>query len=245
MSTDARARQEVASGETMLGSRCVPYRVIRSRRARQVRLRLLSGGTVEIVVPPRIRVPAVAEILRAKQGWIERQLDRLHALPPSRPDAVEFLGTEYAVIVQRRPGRTGRILMEECTLRLDVPDEIEVAPIIEKFLRQRARVILFERAQAWADVMQVEYRRLSVRDQRTRWGSCSVNGGLNFSWRLVMAPLPVLDYVVVHELMHLREMNHGRRFWEGVATYCPEYQEHRAWLKENGASLARQFMAEA
>ena len=98
---------------------------------------------------------------------------------------------------------------------------------------------LHERARAWAGEMQVQYRRLSVRDQRTRWGSCSVNGGLNFSWRLVMAPLPVLDYVVIHELMHLREMNHSQRFWDGVATFCPEYRQHRAWLKENGGRLAR------
>jgi predicted metal-dependent hydrolase len=245
VSTGPKARQEVARGEVILDSRRVAYRVVRSRRAKQIHLRLLGDCTVEVVVPPGVRLPSIGDILRSKQRWIERRLDRLAAQPPIRSDRVEYLGTEYNVIVQRHSGRAGRILLQERSLCLEVPDGMPVVPVIEAFLRQHARAILRERATAWAVVMQVQFRRLSVRDQRTRWGSCSADGGLNFSWRLVMAPLPVLEYVVIHELMHLRELNHSSRFWDGVATYCPGYKVQRAWLKENGARLARPLYVEA
>lgn len=244
VSTDGKARQEVARGEVMLNARSVAYRVVRSRRARQVRLRFLGPGTVEVVVPPRFRLPPIEEILCSKQRWIARQLDRLDALPPIKSNRVGYLGTEYDVVVQRLPGRTVRIVMEQGHFQLALPDGVQPAPVVESFLRRQARTILHEQTRVWADVMQVQYGRLSVRDQRTRWGSCSDNAGLNFSWRLVMAPLPVLEYVVIHELMHLREMNHSKRFWEGVATYCPAYRQQRAWLKENGVRLARPLCVE-
>ena len=229
----------MARGEVTLGPRRVAYTVVRSRRARQIRLRSLCDGAIEVVVPPRVNLPPIEELLRSKQRWVERQLDRADALPPIRSNCIDYLGSEYAVVVQRQPGKTGRICMERQQIRLEIPHDVPAIPIIESYLRQRARALLHERASAWAVEMQVQYRRLSVRDQRTRWGSCSVNGGLNFSWRLVMAPLPVLDYVVIHELMHLREMNHSQRFWDGVATFCPEYRQHRAWLKEHGGRLAQ------
>jgi predicted metal-dependent hydrolase len=239
VSTGTKGRLEVARGELSLGSRRVAYRIVRSSRARQVRLRSLHDGVIEVVVPPRIRLPSIEDILRSKQRWIEGQLGRADALPSIQWNRIDYLGNEYAVTVQRHPGRTGRIFMEHQDIFLKAPAGVPVVPIIESFLRQQARAILHERANVWADVMQVQYRRLSVRDQRTRWGSCSATGGLNFSWRLIMAPLPVLEYVVIHELMHLRELNHSTRFWDGVATYCPEYRQHRAWLKDNGPRLAR------
>ena len=85
--------------------------------------------------------------------------------------------------------------------------------------------------------MGVTYGRLAIRDQKTRWGSCSRAGNLNFNWRLVLAPPAVLDYVVVHELAHRVELNHSVRFWRVVARYCPTMDEHRAWLRTHGATL--------
>jgi predicted metal-dependent hydrolase len=236
---NAKARQEVARGDIFLGPRRVRYRVVRSRRARLIRLRMLGDGAVEIVVPPRVRVPPIEVLLQSKQIWICRQLDRFDALPPIRTDRVDYLGKEYRVVVTRQDGRTGRITRRDQEFRVHLHRDAEPATLIETFLRNQARSILRDRVRIWAEVMHVEYGRISVRDQRSRWGSCSTNGSLSFSWRLVMAPLPVLDYVVIHELIHLREMNHGKQFWNGVASYCPEHQRHRAWLKENGVKLAR------
>jgi predicted metal-dependent hydrolase len=83
----------------------------------------------------------------------------------------------------------------------------------------------------------VTYTRLAIRDGRSRWGSCSSHGGLNFSWRLILAPPEILDYVVIHELAHRRELNHSPRFWAIVAAHCPAYRQHQRWLRDHGAHL--------
>ncbi len=93
------------------------------------------------------------------------------------------------------------------------------------------------RAEYYARQMQVSYGRVAVKDQKTRWGSCSAKGNLNFNWRLILAPGEVLDYVVVHELAHRREMNHSVRFWNLVESVLPDYQQRKRWLKENGDRL--------
>lgn len=85
--------------------------------------------------------------------------------------------------------------------------------------------------------LNLEYNKVFIKDQKTRWGSCSSQGNLNFNYRLVMAPLPVIDYLVTHELAHLAEMNHSKRFWSLVERVCPEYKKHRQWLKEHGSEL--------
>ena len=102
-----------------------------------------------------------------------------------------------------------------------------------------ARAAIESRVAHWAPLVGVRPRRVSVRDARTRWGSCSAQGSLSFSWRLSLAPVEVLDYVVVHELAHLHELNHSKRFWDHVRRHCPEHKERRRWLRENGAALMR------
>lgn len=103
--------------------------------------------------------------------------------------------------------------------------------------RELAGRVIARRAEDYARQMQVTYKRITIRDQKTRWGSCSVKGNLNFNWRLILAPEEVLDYVVVHELAHLKEMNHSGRFWKQVETVMPDFAKHRLWLKQNGDML--------
>ena len=103
--------------------------------------------------------------------------------------------------------------------------------------QELARQVLQRRAEYYARQMQVSYGRVAVKDQKTRWGSCSAKGNLNFNWRLILAPGEVLDYVVVHELAHRREMNHSVRFWNLVESVLPDYQQRKRWLKENGDRL--------
>lgn len=104
-------------------------------------------------------------------------------------------------------------------------------------LRQKAGILLGERTALYAERMQVSYKRITIRDQKTRWGSCSTAGNLNFNWRLVLAPREVLDYVVIHELAHRREMNHSAAFWRIVEAEMPDYRKYRDWLKKNGSFL--------
>lgn len=102
---------------------------------------------------------------------------------------------------------------------------------------ERAGIVIRERTLLYAERMQVSYKRITIRDQKTRWGSCSAAGNLNFNWRLVMAPGEVLDYVVIHELAHRIEMNHSAAFWRIVEEEMPDYRKYRNWLKQNGRFL--------
>ena len=107
----------------------------------------------------------------------------------------------------------------------------------ERQLREQAKSVLAQRVAYFAQQIGVTYGKITVRDQKTRWGSCSHAGNLNFNFRLILAPPEVLDYVVVHELCHRRQMNHSARFWQEVAQVLPDYQRGKAWLAENGWRL--------
>lgn len=104
-------------------------------------------------------------------------------------------------------------------------------------LANRAAVVLPERIRYFAKQMGLSYGRITIRSQRTRWGSCSAKGNLNFNCLLMLVPEEVRDYVVIHELCHRKELNHSAAFWTEVETYCPDYRMHRKWLKDNGSSL--------
>ena len=108
---------------------------------------------------------------------------------------------------------------------------------LEKKYRAAARQYIYERVEYYIGLTGGRYSSIRIADQKTRWGSCSSNGTLSFSWRLMLAPPRVLDYVVIHELCHLTYMDHSREFWAKVASLDPDYREHRKWLKENGDSL--------
>lgn len=102
---------------------------------------------------------------------------------------------------------------------------------------QKALRVIPERVEYFAEMMNVTYGRITIREQKTRWGSCSSEKNLNFNWKLILAPPEVLDYVVVHELCHLKEMNHSKAFWDEVGKVMPEYETYKLWLKENGWKL--------
>lgn len=103
--------------------------------------------------------------------------------------------------------------------------------------RAEARKLIEEQLDKLSARLEVNCNRITIRGQKTRWGSCSQKGRLNFNWRLIMAPKPVIDYIVIHELAHLKEMNHSKKFWGLVAQHCPRWREHKKWLKDNECGL--------
>jgi len=110
-------------------------------------------------------------------------------------------------------------------------------PRVSEESREQARALITARVGHWAAVLGVKYGRIAIKDHRTLWGSCSRKGNLNFNWRLAAAPPEALDYIVIHKLCHLREMNHSRAFWALVAAACPGYKQRRRWLRDNCAAL--------
>ena len=146
-----------------------------------------------------------------------------------------YLGSEREVVVERRPSSS--VGDESLRLAKHHVEETSVKRALETLYRRKARERFEERAEHFAEEMSVKYEEIEVRNQRTRWGSCSTTGSISLTWRLMMAPPEVADYVIVHELAHLREANHDEEFWSLVAEYDPEYESHAKWLDENSAKL--------
>jgi hypothetical protein len=158
---------------------------------------------------------------------------------------VPYLGEDHSLdVIPTHKAKRTTVARQACLLRIrlrsDVPvseAETEVRSALEKWYRQQARTYITDRVAALAGSHGLIYGRVTIRGQKTRWGSCSSKGNLNFNWRLMMVPPAAIDYVIIHEMCHLRELNHSKRFWSMVATYCPDYEYWRQWLKANTLRL--------
>jgi len=210
----------------------------RSRRARRISLRIdARGGAVIVTLPMRAARAAGVALLEANAAWVA---DRLAALPPALTYAPGSLITIDGLphkIVHTPRGRGGAWL-EAGALHVS-GDAAFLARRVGDFLRAEARRRFGAQAAAKAAQAGLAVRRISVRDTRSRWGSCSADGSLMFCWRLLMAPPFVQDYVVAHEVAHLRHMNHGPAFWALTDLLSPHRTQAVAWLSEQGAGLMR------
>lgn len=226
-----------------LAGRSVPYTLTISDRARQPRLIVAPGTGLRVVTPLGYDRDHLLDFILRRQGWILKHLDRFAALPAAPtanaplPKQITFLGTPHAVRVAVGPGRRATVLHAAQAFAITVPDEVLARPTLEGWLRAAARFAIAAQVAARGAEMGLTYGQVTIRDQKTRWGSCSRAGNLNFNWRLALAPSAVLDYVIVHELAHRVELNHSVRFWRVVARYCPAYNEHRVWLRKHGTEL--------
>lgn len=212
--------------------------VRRSRRARWILLQVGNlDGAVELVLPETAEMSEGWEFIRSRTHWVQKRLDRVRR-PIPFTDGVEVPLLGRPIRIRRIDGRTAPIRFQDNELLVTVPLE-RLAPRVMRWMRDRAAREIRWRVTEKSAALGKTCRRVTIRDQQTRWGSCSASGSLNFSWRLVMAPEAVLDYVVAHEVAHLAEMNHGRRFWAHVATLCEDPNSARAWLRRNAMELHR------
>jgi predicted metal-dependent hydrolase len=213
-----------------------PVALRRNARARRLSLRVDPAlGEVVVVAPPRVPAPVIAEFVTRHAEWVRRR----RAAMPGRTSFVDgaeipLLGLPHRIAHDPAAGRRVRRLEGE--LRVGGPAE-HVAPRLLAWLRAEARRELLARSRAMAVRLGVTVAAVSVRDTRSRWGSCASNGRISYSWRLLLAPETVLDYVVAHEVAHLVEMNHSPRFWAVVDRLHPDADRCRAWLKAKGQDL--------
>ncbi len=212
--------------------------VRRSARARRILLRIdtASGGVV-LVLPRRASLAEGLRFAQSKDHWVAR---RLESLPP----LVRFIDGATIPLLGRMceivwsPGASRGIKLAGERIETGGPAET-LSRRIEAWLRRQARARIEARAGAMAPRIGARLGRIAIRDTNSRWGSCSRAGNLNFSWRLALAPTWVLDYVVAHEVAHLKQMNHGKRFWRLVDELVGDPVDARAWLRANGAGLHR------
>ena len=212
------------------------YRVRRSDRARRVRVRVDPARGVEVVLPRRAPEREAAAAIRELRPWIERriaELRRTREAVAARGATVPYLGETLALVAE--PGRT-RVHRRDTTLLVPGGGE-DHRPALERWFRRSARAEIGPRLDAATAAVGATYAGLTIRGQRTRWASCSASGAMSFNWRLLLAPAPVLDYVVWHEVCHLEVMDHSPRFWALLAERCPDYRDHAGWLRRHGATL--------
>jgi predicted metal-dependent hydrolase len=230
-----------------LGSATITYRHRISRRARRLRFEVRPGNGLEVTTPPGVSVARIEAVMREKTEWITTMLAR-YAQPPhsvigtplQSGALLPFVGGHLRLILDISPaGRRASAVMEEGVLRLavDSPEQETLRNALEAWYRRQGRRVFAERVAYWNAQFGFSYGRIAIRDQKSRWGSCSRQGNLNFNWRLLLAPLSVLDYIVIHELAHLKEGNHSPRFWALVAEKCPAFREQRDWLRHHGPEL--------
>jgi len=227
-----------------ISGRRVPYRIVRSLRAKRLRV-TVKEGQVTVTLPKGVHMSEAERLLQQHGAWLLKHLDaparRKKPVPTLPLDVVLLRGEATHIQVVEEPGRLARMRVEEKAGRLlvRVPAGTREPPrrLVVPWLKAQARSSLEAAVRRQAARMGVSYKSISIRDQRTRWGSCSSQGSLSFNWRLVMAQPAVLEYVVVHELAHRKQQNHSKAFWQVVAQYFPEYKAARAWLRANSALL--------
>jgi predicted metal-dependent hydrolase len=218
------------------------YTVRRSDRARRMGLRVHRDGRVEVVLPRRAPAGGVAEFVHRHALWIHRHRAKAATRAPDNP-AISVTETWYQgrrVPIRHVVGDANAFLIRWTGDHFEVSgadSEPRTAELMEVWFRKAARAVLHERVRTLNAPVGYAWSRIRIADQSTRWGSCSTRGTLSFNWRLLMAPPEVLDYVVIHELAHLKEMNHSAKFWALVEAQCPNYKAHVKWLKDHGATL--------
>jgi predicted metal-dependent hydrolase len=223
-------------------------RVRRHRQARRYTLRIHSATReVVLTMPPRGSLTEARAFAQKHGGWIATRLGRLPNPAPFRHGTtLPLRGIDHRIV--HWPNRRGTVWIEigdggERSLCV-AGEEPHLARRIHDFLKREAKSDLEAASRQAAAGLGVRFRRVSIRDQSSRWGSCSSTGVLSYSWRLVLAPPFVLDYLAAHEVAHLIEMNHSRRFWRLVDRICPHVTRAKTWLEVHGTGLHRYGLAE-
>lgn len=215
-------------------------KLVRSKR-RTIALIVERDGSLTVRAPRRAAVVDIQSFILEKQEWIIRTRERFTSLVevPKREykdgDKFLFLGSTYGLTLVK-PQRPALKFENGFTLGSTIQSSGE--RYFTQWYKEQAYKVIADRVRVFSDQYEFVPKQVKISSARTRWGSCSPDGTLNFTWRLVMAPLDVIDYVVVHELAHLRVKDHSRRFWREVEKIMPEYKDRRKWLRVHGETLS-------
>lgn len=212
----------------------VPLTLRRSARARRISLRISQlDRRVTLTLPKGVPETVALDFAEEKADWIRRNLDDLPDLErPGWDSVLPIDGRDLRIV----PATGRRVQVQGDEIAVPGPD---VAPRLQSWLRTLARERLVAACDLYSERLGKPYTRITLRDTRSRWGSCSSEGALMFSWRLILAPPSVLAYVAAHEIAHLAEMNHSAAFWAQVDRIHGPYDAQRKWLRVNGAQLHR------
>ncbi|MXW54091.1 MAG: M48 family metallopeptidase [Gemmatimonadetes bacterium] len=221
----------------------VDYKVKRSSKRKKLTITVERNRQIVISAPTSTSEEVIREFFESKRQWIYEKTNHLQKYearphPPGKEivngESALYLGYEYQIEIYT--GDTTEIRLEQ---RFLVPSSLvgERRKVFHKWYVDRAKEYLIPKVKSFGSTLGVEFASAKIMDSRYRWGSCTVKNNINLNWRLIKAPMFVIDYVIVHELAHLMEANHTSRFWNIVRTHAPLMEKAQRWLKENGQIL--------
>jgi predicted metal-dependent hydrolase len=218
----------------------LPLLLVRNPRARRYLLRLRPDGVARVTIPRGGSAAVAREFVARHAAWLEREFQRLKSQPPKpaewKPGTEIFLHGDAVRIEAGFNGESGIVRFGSESVQ--VPDvAADLRPAIESHLRRLATRELPPRVRELAARHSLTVRRITVRNQKSRWGSCSRRSTISLNWRLIQTPAFVSDYICLHELMHLRQMNHSPGFWREVERVCPDYRMAKRWRKDHSSLL--------
>ncbi len=225
--------------EIQFDNQTVSYTITRSSRAKRISLKIDAAHGLQVIMPSRAKAD-VTEILREKQQWIQKHLQRYGS--PRRyitGDSLPVYGVDHQLeVVDSADSARVSVSKKEQILLVKLPVQLSyesrretVRLALESWYKREAKQYLPPEIARLAQKFGFRYQNITIRGQKTRWGSCSSQGNLNFNWRLVMTPPDAIEYVIIHELCHLKVPDHSARFWQLVAHYSPNYQEYVELLR--------------
>lgn len=225
----------------------INYKIIRKHR-KTIGIKITDKGEVIITSPFGVSEETIKNIIKKKQKWITDRIELIKQADFAYNRAFEdgkrllFLGKELKleIIKVNRPICHAKIENEKVRVFINLSnmksDETVSSAIINLY-RKEAAILFKERTDIYSRILGVSPRRIFIKDQKTLWGSCSSKGNVNYNYRIIMAPIDIIDYIVVHELCHLIHMNHSKEYWDTVKSILPDYKRRRTWLKDNGHVL--------
>jgi len=216
--------------------------VVRSPRRKTMALSI-KDAEVTVRIPARLPLKHAEDFVFSKRRWITQQLARQQPAPAYQYQSGEsfrYLGDTYTLRVQSAAGKN-QIALEDSELRLSTkaaaPSSEAKARQLIRWYRNQAESYLQERCQQLISSTRLTPRSVTVKSYKARWGSCRISGDIQLNWKLIMAPVDVIDYVIIHELCHLKQHNHSPAFWQLVESFCSDFRRHRHWLKLYGSQL--------
>lgn len=215
-------------------------------RSRTVRISISHQGEVVVTSPRGVSDHQIKKFIHSNQTWIEQALHKIKKQPlfGVTPDWVMIFGQKYHRHTTDNSTQTPGCYLDGNVLTIvttyasgQSQNTTQTQNLLKSFLKSTAAKYILPRTHQFAELMDTSFRNITLREQKTRWGSCSSQGNLNFNWRLVHCPTGVIDYVIVHELAHRSHMNHSPSFWQLVSRFAPDYPQQKGWLKRHGLSL--------
>lgn len=231
----------------MIQDYAFPIEIIRTERTKSASIQLVDE-VVKVTVPKTLSDLRIQRLIAKKSAWIKQKIQFQSQYPQLKQkefvngEAFTYLGRNYRL--KTVSGPLGLVKMKSGYLEVGVPDNLSyssnealIRPSLEAWYIGHALSKLSKKTQRYADILGVDVGTVSVKNFKSRWGSCYISGDITYNWRIIMAPQPIVDYVVVHELCHRLEHNHSPRYWRHVQNIIPDFKDRRSWLKTNGSAL--------